>query len=124
MKDEHLIAFGCRVRRLRTALGLTVEDLARRSGLEVRQIVSIEGGEFALTKLVVFALIRGLGCAPHVLLRTPEIQRRIGLHYAAEQAGRLFDAAPPEVQLSVRLILRALAKRRARPAPDSSKPVT
>ncbi|HLM74669.1 MAG TPA: hypothetical protein VK459_18305, partial [Polyangiaceae bacterium] len=50
MKDEQLIGFGCRVRRIRTVLGLTVEELALRAGLKVRQVVSIERGAFAFER--------------------------------------------------------------------------
>jgi transcriptional regulator with XRE-family HTH domain len=109
MKDEHLIAFGCRVRRIRTVLGLTVEDLAGRSGLQVSQVAAVERGDYALTLAVVLALIKGLGCAPRVLLRAP--CKRVSDEEEEGRADRLFQPVSPEVQAAVLQILRAIGRK-------------
>jgi DNA-binding XRE family transcriptional regulator len=119
MKDEQLIGFGCRVRRIRTVLGLTVEELALRAGLKVRQVVSIERGEYTLTLATILALIRGLGCAPKVLLRTPAIRRSLTLAEVAEEMGGLFTPVAPEVQAAVLTLVRAVATKRSSPAPPA-----
>jgi transcriptional regulator with XRE-family HTH domain len=119
MKDEHLIAFGCRVRRIRTVLGLTGEDLAGRSGLQVSQVAAVERGDYALTLAVVLALIKGLGCAPRVLLRAPALRRALSLEVLSEEAGDLFRPVSPEVQAAILTLMRAVARKRSRPAPQS-----
>lgn len=114
MIDEHQIAFGCRVRRIRTVLGLTQDELAARSGLTVGQIAAVEGGRCALTLRIVAALIRGLGCAPKVLLRTAAFRRPLSLHDLADRKV-LFEAASPEVQAAAMAILRYASKKRQPP---------
>ncbi len=117
MKDEHLIAFGRRVRRIRTVLGLTTNELAARSGMTVSQLVSIEGGRCALTLKMVQALIQGLGCAPKVLLRATAVRSSLTLEDLAERWA-LFEPASPEVQAAALAILRNVARKRRPPTVD------
>jgi transcriptional regulator with XRE-family HTH domain len=109
MKDEHKITFGRRVRRIRTVLGLTIEELALRAGLSPLQVTLVEQGECALTPVVVLSLIRGLGCAPRVLLRAP--CKRVSDEEEEGRADRLFQPVSPEVQAAVLQILRAIGRK-------------
>ncbi|MGH6978625.1 MAG: helix-turn-helix domain-containing protein [Brevundimonas sp.] len=62
--DPDLLAFGQAVRQLRLARDLSQEELAHRSGLHRNYIGGIERGERNVGVKAVFALARGLGCAP------------------------------------------------------------
>jgi len=62
--DPDLLAFGRTVRQLRLARDLSQEELAHRSGLHRNYVGGIERGERNVGILAVFALARGLNCAP------------------------------------------------------------
>ena len=56
------------VRRLRTATGLSQEELAVRSGLHRTYISSVERGQRNVSVENIFALAQALGCEPQDLL--------------------------------------------------------
>jgi transcriptional regulator with XRE-family HTH domain len=99
--------FGREVRRRREALGLTLEQLAESSELTPNYIGTIENGKRDPSLSTVLALARGLRVPPAELFGGLE-----DLTPAATEAGRLFDAAPPEVQEAVLQILRAVTRKR------------
>jgi transcriptional regulator with XRE-family HTH domain len=99
--------FGREVRRRREALGLTLEQLAESSKLTPNYIGTIENGKRDPSLSTVLALARGLRVPPAELFGGVE-----DLTPAATEAGRLFDAAPPEVQEAVLQILRAVTRKR------------
>jgi transcriptional regulator with XRE-family HTH domain len=99
--------FGREVRRRREALGLTLEQLAESSELTPNYIGTIENGKRDPSLSTVLALARGLRVPPAELFGGFE-----DLTPAATEAGRLFDAAPPEVQEAVLQILRAVTRKR------------
>ena len=99
--------FGREVRRRREALGLTLEQLAESSELTPNYIGTIENGKRDPSLSTVLALARGLRVPPADLFGGVE-----DLTPAATEAGRLFDAAPPEVQEAVLQILRVVTRKR------------
>lgn len=56
------------VRRLRTATGLSQEELAARAGLHRTYISSIERGQRNVSVENIFAIATALGCAPQELV--------------------------------------------------------
>ena len=66
--DPTLHAFGMHVRRIREAKGITLEELARRSGLSFRGVVYVEHGRRNPTLTTVLNLARGLDTDPSHLL--------------------------------------------------------
>lgn len=99
--------FGREVRRRREALGITLEQLAESAKLTPNYIGTIENGKRDPSLSTVLALARGLK------VNAAELFGGIDdLSPAATEAGRLFDAAPPEVQEAVLQILRAVTKKR------------
>jgi len=61
-QETQRIAFGHRVRRLRSDRKWTLEDLSERSGLAISTISKAERGVIALTYDRLSQLARGLGC--------------------------------------------------------------
>ncbi|HZS02221.1 MAG TPA: helix-turn-helix transcriptional regulator [Chloroflexota bacterium] len=53
---------GCRVRELRQARGLTVQELAERAGIAARALARIEGGEHAGPLPPIAPLLAAMGC--------------------------------------------------------------
>ena len=99
--------FGREVRRRREALGITLEQLAESAKLTPNYIGTIENGKRDPSLSTVLALARGLK------VNAAELFGGIDdLSPAATEAGRLFDAAQPEVQEAVLQILRAVTKKR------------
>ena len=69
MSEEYeLKRFGERVRRIREQRGLSVDAVARGSGLAPQQISALEAGQDDATFDVLFALARGLGVSPSTLM--------------------------------------------------------
>lgn len=66
--DQLLRLFGRRLTELRERQQLSIRDLAKRSGIEARQITRIESGEVNILFTTVLALARGLGITPEELL--------------------------------------------------------
>ena len=59
--EELLIAFGKRVRELRTAKGLSMEKLAELAGIEYSQVSRIEFGQINTTISTAHVVAQGLG---------------------------------------------------------------
>ncbi|MFJ8003153.1 helix-turn-helix domain-containing protein [Streptomyces fagopyri] len=66
--DPLLHAFGMHLRRLREARGLTLEELASRSGMSFRGVVYVEHGQRNPSLTTLLNLARGLQAEPSVLL--------------------------------------------------------
>ena len=64
-----LSAFGANVRRLRKALGISQEELARRAGLHRTYVGGVERGERNVTLLVIKKLASALEVKPADLLK-------------------------------------------------------
>jgi len=60
------------VRRLRTAAGLSQEELAARSGLHRTYISSVERGQRNVSLGNIFAIATALGCDPRKLIDPQE----------------------------------------------------
>ena len=69
--DTPTARFGCNLRRLRTAAGLSQEALAARSGLHRTYISSVERGNRNVSLENIFALANALKCDPRDLLAPP-----------------------------------------------------
>ena len=67
-QDDLLRKFGQRITHLREQQGLTIDELAVRSGVGVEEIALIERGEVDFQVTVVYALARGLGVKPAQLV--------------------------------------------------------
>lgn len=101
------LTFGREVRRRRGALGLTLEQLAERSGLTPNYIGTVENGRRDPSLSTVLALAKGLGLAPGELLGG------VGeLSPASTEAATLIETLSPDVQVSMLELLRVLSKRR------------
>jgi len=61
-------AFGAKVKALRAEKGITQEELSQRSGLAIRFLQDIEGGNKQASLTTVFKLADGLGIKPDKLL--------------------------------------------------------
>lgn len=66
-------AFGRRLRELRTAAGLTQEQVAFGAGTDRSYLVEIEGGQHSLGLDLVLRLALALGVAPRDLFDAPEL---------------------------------------------------
>jgi transcriptional regulator with XRE-family HTH domain len=99
--------FGREVRRQREARGMTLQILAKRSGLTANFIGTVENGKRNPSLSTVFSLSRGVGVKPGELLAESTDQSA-----AAGEAGRLVDKAPIEVQMAILTILNATTKKR------------
>lgn len=75
--DPLLGTLGQRVRALRKRADWTRADLAERSGLSVRFLARVEGGEGNISVLRLGALARALGTSPDELLRPDGAERRV-----------------------------------------------
>jgi len=67
-QGDLLRKFGQRITHLREQQGLTIDELAVRSGVGVEEIALIERGEVDFQVTVVYALARGLGVKPAQLV--------------------------------------------------------
>lgn len=67
-RDPEQVAFGQRLRSLRSEAGLTQEALAEAAGLHWTYIGQVERGERNLTLRSILALARGLQVKPGLLL--------------------------------------------------------
>lgn len=66
--NPQLHAFGMHLRRLREARGLTLEELASRSGMSFRGVVYIEHGRRNPSLTTLLNLAQGLQAEPSALL--------------------------------------------------------
>jgi len=101
------VSFGAVIKRRREALGLTLEQLAERARLSPNYVGTIEKGTRDPSLSTVLALAKALRVPVGDLLGGVH-----GLGAEAIEAGRLFEAAPADVQDAVLRLLRALARRR------------
>ena len=106
--DAQRVEFCREVRRRRLALGLTLEQLAERSGLTPNYIGAVELGKRDPSLSTVLALAKGFKVPAGEMLGSAP-----GLTPAGMEAAGLFEAAPPEVQSGVLSLLRAVGKRKA-----------
>jgi len=72
-RAEILAFLGANVRRLRTALAITQDDLEARTGLSVQSISKIERGKTNIKMDTLRRLANALGVGPNVLLRTAKL---------------------------------------------------
>jgi transcriptional regulator with XRE-family HTH domain len=101
------LAFGREVRRRRGALGLTLEQLAERSGLTPNYIGTVENGHRDPSLSTVLALAKGLGVSPGELIGG------VGdLSSISTEAATLIETLTPEVQSAMLELLRVLSRRR------------
>jgi transcriptional regulator with XRE-family HTH domain len=104
-KRNPFVEFGFEVRRRRQWKGMTLEELAQSADLTPNYVGTIEIGRRDPSLTTIIALAKALGVHPAELLGTvPELSPH------SEEAARLFDDAPPEMQEAVLQILRACAK--------------
>lgn len=107
VRNQAPLRFGREVRRRRKALGLTLEQLAERSGLTPNYIGTVENGRRDPSLSTIGALARGLGVPAGELIGGIS-----DLSAEAIEAARLFDGAVPEVQAALLSLLRSVARRR------------
>jgi XRE family aerobic/anaerobic benzoate catabolism transcriptional regulator len=69
--DRLLLGLGRRARELRTERGLTLRQVAERSGLSSRFVIQVEAGRGNLSVRSLAALARALGTTPAALLSGP-----------------------------------------------------
>lgn len=103
--ETQQLEFCKEVRRRRLAAGMTLEQLAERSGLTPNYIGAVELGKRDPSLSTVLSLARGFGAEPGELLGTAP-----GFTPSGLEASHLFEAASPEVQKGVIHILRAAAQ--------------
>lgn len=72
VKNQICLEFGRVVRRFRTMLGLSQEDLADRASIHRTYIGGIERGERNPTLTMIHRLAKALRVSPHRLLETEE----------------------------------------------------
>ena len=101
------MSFGRTIRRKREALGLTLEELAERCRLSPNYIGTIENDKRDPSLSTVLALAKALRVPPGDLLGGVHDLGPDGL-----EAGRLFEAAPADVQDAVLRLLRAVTRRK------------
>lgn len=104
--DPAYLAFGREVRRRRSTLGLTLEQLAERSELTPNYIGSVENGRRDPSLSTVLALAKGLEVAPAELLGS-----RDDLGPVAAEAAALIEGLTPELQQAVFELLRVLTRK-------------
>jgi transcriptional regulator with XRE-family HTH domain len=101
------LAFGREVRRRRSTLGLTLEQLAERSDLTPNYIGSVENGRRDPSLSTVLALAKGLDVGPAELLGGSG-----DFGPLATEAAALLEHLTPELQNAVVELLRVLARKR------------
>lgn len=105
-------AFCAGLRRLRGDMGMTLDQLAERSGLTPNYIGTIENGYRDPSLSTLTALARGLGVPLGELFG----QTR-SLSHPATDMGRRFADAPDDLQAAILKLLHALAMRHRAGAP-------
>jgi len=101
------VSFGRAVRKKRTSLQLTLEQLAERAGLTPNFVGSVENGQRDPSLSTVLALAKGLHTPVGELLAPAKESSPEALELA-----RLFETLPADVQDSVLRLVRTLARRR------------
>jgi transcriptional regulator with XRE-family HTH domain len=100
-KSDDLREFALEVRRRRELLGMTVEELAERSGLTPNYIGDIENNHRDPSLPTVVGLARGLGVEPWELFGDIP-----GVSAAAAEMGRLCELVPLDIRKAVFTIIR------------------
>jgi transcriptional regulator with XRE-family HTH domain len=106
MASDDLHAFCREVRRRREALGLTLDDLAKRSGLTPNYIGTIENELRDPSLSTARNLAKGLGVPIGELFGWTD-----GRSAAAIECGQLIDATPPELRAVVLVVLRYFGRK-------------
>jgi transcriptional regulator with XRE-family HTH domain len=101
------VALGTEVRRRRKARGWTLEVLAEKADLTPHYLSTLETGRRDPSVSTVQQLAKAFGCAAGELLGSVP-----GMSPAAVEIGRMYDAAPSEVQEGLAQILRATSRKR------------
>lgn len=99
--------FGNEIRRRRTALGMTLEQLAEASRLTPNYIGTIENGKRDPSLSTILALAKGLRIQAAELFGGVQ-----NLSPAGVETGALYDVAPLDVQEAVLQILRSVSRKR------------
>jgi transcriptional regulator with XRE-family HTH domain len=107
---EQLDQFCREIRRRREGAGLTLEQLAERSGLTPNYLGTVENGKRDPSISTVFAIASGLGVKPAEMFGGT-----FGLSAAAHEAAFLYERAPPDIQGAVQSLLRAFNPPPSRP---------
>lgn len=104
---SQLEGFGREVRRRRQALGITLEDLARASGLTPNYLGSIELGKRDPSLSTIGSIATGLRVSVGELLGGSSDLSPSGL-----EAALLYDGSVPEVRSAVSDILHAMTRKK------------
>lgn len=75
--DPRLRQFGSRLRQERENAGLTLEELAERAGVSVRQLARVEAGRASPSLLWLLGVADGLGVDPRSLFARPTLDREV-----------------------------------------------
>lgn len=101
--DAQRLEFCKEIRRRRLAAGMTLEQLAERSGLTPNYIGAVELGKRDPSLSTVLALAVGFDVAPGEIMGNAP-----GLTPPGLEAAHLFESATPEVQRGVLMLLRSV----------------
>jgi XRE family transcriptional regulator, fatty acid utilization regulator len=93
------------IRRRRIEAGLTLEDLAKRAGITPNYLGAVELGKRDPSLSTLEAIANGLGIALGELFGDAPALSELGL-----TTGQLYDAAVPEVQKAILMILYAAVR--------------
>lgn len=93
---------GAEVRRRRKALGLTLDDLAERSGLSPHYLSTLENGHRDPHLSTIMAVAKALRVPPAELFAGVDSSEPAGV-------GPLFERAPAEAQAAISTLLRLIA---------------
>jgi transcriptional regulator with XRE-family HTH domain len=105
LKRNRFIEFGQEVRRRRYAVGMTLDELARLSGLTPNYLGTIEAGRRDPSFTTMLAIAGGLGAhLAEMLGSVPELSP------GAKEAAWHFQESTPEVQSAVLRLLRVYAR--------------
>jgi transcriptional regulator with XRE-family HTH domain len=105
LKARLLEAFGRELRHRRLMAGMTLDQLAERSGMTPNYLGTVECGKRDISLTTIDALAEAFGIAPGVLLGTSH-----EMSPAAEEGGRLLARLPHDMQASFIKIMRALVR--------------
>ncbi len=101
------MSFGQTIRRRREALGLTIEQLAERSGLSPNYVGSVENGKRDPSLSTILGLAKGFRVSAADLIGGAHDLTAEGI-----EAAHLFEACPTDVQDAIVALLRAAARKR------------
>ena len=102
------MSFGSELRKRRKSQGLTLEQLAEKSGMTFSYLSTVENNKRDPSLSTMQALASALG-VPVGLLLEPAVD----ISAQAEKVARLFERAPPGVQHGVLMILGASVQARS-----------